>query len=164
MRHFQQPRSTRVPPDTNPSPWSDWCPDFCDSLGLIVSLPIGHHSAEVLHFAHFSSFTWIVVCALFGDWLPGQLTPLLGVARAYAFPWLFSVPCVDGPHSSILLLRHTGPIPARGSRSTLPQAVSHASLAFRLRSRTSVSKGFLTFLGSAAVFSKMKHLCVQVLC
>ena len=72
-------------------------------LGLTVSLPGGHLLAEALRFARFSPFMWIVMRALFGDWL-------LGAARAHAFPWLFSVPCVDGPHSSIGRLRHTGPI------------------------------------------------------
>ena len=45
---------------------------------------------------------------LFGDWLPGQLTRLLVAARVHVFPRLFSVPCMDGPHSLTVPVRHAG--------------------------------------------------------
>lgn len=156
-------RSTCVPPDRSPSPWGTDALTFVtvkSLLSLTVSLSGRHLSTEALCFARFSSFVWIVMRAVFGDWLPGRLTLLLGAARARACLWLVSLPCVDGPHSSILLLRHAGPIPARGSGSTPPQAVSPTSLAFMSRSRTSGSRGALTFVGSAAVSSTVEHLCV----
>lgn len=90
--------------------------------------------------------------ALFGDWLPGGLTLLLGAAGAPAFPWLCSAVCTR--HVCTFSCQTHQAWSSSGSRSIGPRAVFHVALATGVipRSRTSESKGALTSRAKPASF------------
>lgn len=100
-----------------------------------------------------------MACALFGDWLSGQLSPAAQGGRARAFPWLPSVTHLDGPHASILLMGQARPVLAQGPEIHLP-AMSHVSLAFTTRIRTAGSKGALPSRSRPVSFLKTGQVCV----
>lgn len=102
---------------------------------------------------------YIVVCALFGDWLPGRLTWPLGAARAHVFLWLFGVPCVDRPLSSTVPLRHTHPfqLGAPGAHHPRPCPTLHWYLPLGAELG---GQRCSDLAGQAALFSETEHLCV----